>query len=179
VGRHANFQLRACLLSYRPRVIRRGLLVGLALALLVPAASIAAAPSGAKVPPFTLKLLQKRFGDQTYVPTRLPLRYRYARWQQRDGKLVLTFKERTSSDSFRFEVSKLAPCDGGGAFNRILQVDGNKVYYGGDKGDWIAWRCVVSPKTKISYVLRVLSRGKLPDVALAQVAASGKRFARP
>ena len=161
-------------------MIRKALLVGLALALVVPAASIAAAPTGAKVPPFTLRLLQKRFGDQAYAPTRLPMRYQYARWQQRDGKLVLTFKERTSADSFRFEVSKLAPgapCGGGGAFNRILQVDGNKVYYGGEKGYWIAWRCVVSPKTKTSYVLSVRSRGKLPDVALAQVAASGKRFA--
>ena len=161
-------------------MIRKALLGGLALALLAPAPSIAAAPAGAKVPPFTLKLLQKRFGDQTYMPTRLPMRYQYLRWQQMDGKLVLTFKERTSADSFRFEVSKLkpgAPCDGGGAFHRILQMDGNKVYYGGDKGYWIAWRCVVSPKTKTSYVLSVFSRGKLPDVALAQVAASGKRFA--
>ena len=160
-------------------MIRKALLGGLALALLAPAPSIAAAPAGAKVPPFTLKLLQKRFGDQTYMPTRLPIRYQYLRWQQMDGKLVLTFKERTSADSFRFEVSKLAPgapC-GGGAFNRILPVDGNKVYYGGEKGYWIAWRCVVSPRTKTSYVLSVRSRGKLPDVALAQVAASGKRFA--
>ena len=159
---------------------RKALLAGLVLALLVPAASVAAAPAGAKVPPFTLKLLQKRFGDQAYLPTRLPMRYQYVRWQQLDGKLVLTFKERTSADSFRFEVSKLKPgaaCDGGGAFNRILQMDGNKVYYGGDKGYWIAWRCVVSPRTKTTYALSVLSRGKLPDVALAQVAASGKRFA--
>jgi hypothetical protein len=163
-------------------VIRKALLTGLVLALLVPAVSTAAAPAGAKVPPFTLKLLQTRFGDQAYLPTRLPLRYQYLRSQQLDGKLVLTFKERTSADSFRFEVSKLQPgtaCDGGGAFNRILQMDGNKVYYGGDKGYWIAWRCVVSPKTKTSYVLSVLSRGKLPDVGLAQVAASGKRFAKP
>lgn len=163
-------------------MIRKALLIGLSLGLLLPAASTAAAPAGAKVPPFTLKLLQKRFGDQAYLPTRLPLRYQYLRWQQLDGKLVLTFKERTNADSFRFEVSKLepgAPCDGGGAFHKILQMDGNKVYYGGDKGYWIAWRCVVSPKTKTTYVLSVLSRGKLPDVALAQVAASGKRFARP
>jgi hypothetical protein len=163
-------------------VIRKALLVGLAFALVVPAASIAATPTGAKVPAFTLKLLQKRFGDQAYAPTRLPMRYQYLRWQQIDGKLVLTFKERTSADSFRFEVSKLepgSPCDGGGAFHKILQMDGNKIYYGGDKGYWIAWRCVVSPRTKTTYVLSVLSRGKLPDVALAQVAASGKRFATP
>ena len=150
------------------------------LALLVAAPVTAATPRGAQVPAFTLKLLQQRFGDQTYVPTRLPMRYAYQRWQRVDGKLVLTFKERTSRDSFRFEASLLPDgehCDGGGAFHKTLQMDGNKVYYGSERGDWKAWRCVVSPKTKRTYVLAVLSRGKLPDVALAGVDASARRFA--
>ena len=84
-----------------------------------------------------------------YVPTRIPIGYRYSRWQKVNDSLVLTFKERTSADTFRFEVSKLAPaapCDGGGAFHRIIQTDGNKIYYGGDKGYWKAWRCVVFPR---------------------------------
>ena len=164
-------------------MIRASLLAAASLILVVAAAPAIAAPSkGAQVPAFTLSLLQKRFGDQTYLPTRLPLRYQYLRWQRIDGKLVLTFKERTSADSFRFEVSKLepgAPCDGGGAFHRILQMDGNKVYYGGDKGYWKAWRCVVSPKTQTRYVLTVLSNGKLSDLDLARASASGKRFAKP
>ena len=57
-------------------------------------------------------------------------------------------------------------------------MDGNKVYYGGEGGEWIAWRCVTSPRTGARYVLSVRSAGPLPDVALARVAASGKRFAR-
>jgi hypothetical protein len=57
-------------------------------------------------------------------------------------------------------------------------MDGNKVYYGGERGEWIAWRCVASPWTGAPYVLSVHSRGPLPDVALARVAASGKRHAR-
>ena len=128
------------------------------------------------------EVLQNRFGDQTYVPTRVPTRYRYSRWQKVNDSLVLTFKERTSTDTFRFEVSKLAPtapCDGGGAFHRIIQTDGNEIYYGGDKGYWKAWRCVVSTKTNTRYVLTALSNGKLSDIALAQVSASGKRFAKP
>jgi hypothetical protein len=58
-------------------------------------------------------------------------------------------------------------------------MDGNKVYYGGWGGEWIAWRCVTSPKTHIGYLLSARSSGPLPDVALARVAASGKRFAAP
>ena len=69
-------------------------------------------------------------------------------------------------------------CDLGGAFHKTLQMDGNKVYYGGEAGEWIAWRCVTSPATKLTYVLSTHSRGPLPDVAIARVTASGKRFAR-
>ena len=158
-------------------MVRAILVAAASLTLVVAAASAIAAPSkGAQVPAFTLNLLQHRFGDQTYAPTRVPLGYRYFRWQKVNDGLVLTFKERTSTDSFRFEASRLAPaapCDGGGAFHRIIQTDGNKVFYGGDKGYWKAWRCVVSPKTQTSFVLTVLSNGKLSDIALAQISASG------
>ena len=65
-----------------------------------------------------------------------------------------------------------------GSFLRTIQMDGNKVYYRGEGGEWIAWRCVTSPRLHRRYVLSVHSRGPLPDVALARVAASGKRFAR-
>jgi len=163
-------------------VIRACLLAAASLTLVAAAPAIAAPSKGAQVPAFTLHLLQNRFGDQTYAPTRIPSGFRYSRWQKVNDSLVLTFKEPTSTDSFRFEVSKLAaaaPCDGGGAFHRIIQTDGNKIYYGGDKGYWKAWRCVVSPKTQTSYVLTVLSNGKLSDIALAQISASGKRFAKP
>ena len=68
-------------------------------------------------------------------------------------------------------------CDLQGSFHRTLQMDGNKVYYGGWGGEWIAWRCVTSPRTHTTYTLGVHSSGPLPDVALARVAASGKRFA--
>jgi hypothetical protein len=164
-------------------MIRARLLAAASLTLVVAATPALAAPSkGAQVPAFTLNLLQHRFGDQTYAPTRVPTGYGYSRWQKVNDSLVLTFKKPTSTDTFRFEVSKLAPaapCDGGGAFHRIIQTDGNKIYYGGDKGYWKAWRCVVSPKTSTRYVLSALSNGELSDIALAQVSASGKRFAKP
>ena len=151
----------------------------LAGAALVPAASFAA--RGAQVPTFTLHRIQANFGDSAYLPTRLPLGYAYERWQRVNSNLVVTFKQRRGNDRFTFQVERLpkgTACDLGGAFHRILQMDGNKVYYGGTGGEWIAWRCVTSPKTGVRYLLSVHSRGPLPDVALARVAASGKRFAR-
>ena len=155
----------------------------LVLCLLASAAPAAAAAPGAQVPGFTLHRLQARFGDMAYLPTRVPTHYRYERWRTVGGKLVIDFEDSRRDDRFSFQVEKLpaqTPCDLGGAFHRIIQMDGNKVYYGGWGGEWIAWRCVTSPTTHVRYLLGVHAgtSGTLPDVALARVAASGKRFAR-
>ncbi len=144
-------------------------------------AGAASAAPGAQVPPFSLKRIQAAAGDASYLPTRLPLGYRYERWQRPNGTLVVTFKHKNSADRFTFQVERLPQgmeCDLQGSFLRTLQMDGNKVYYRGEKGEWIAWRCVTSPKTHVRYMLGVYSGGPLPDVAIARVAASGKRFAR-
>jgi len=144
----------------------------------------AAAAPGAQVPAFSLKRIQANAGDAAYLPTRLPFGYRYERWQLpegKNGKLVVTFKHKQSADRFTFQAEHLPQgmaCDLQGSFHRTLQMDGNKVYYGGWGGEWIAWRCVTSPRTHAAYMLSVHSKGPLPDVALARVAASGKRFAR-
>jgi hypothetical protein len=141
----------------------------------------ALAAAGAQVPTFTLHRIQTNFGDAAYLPTRLPFGYTYDRWQRLDGHLSVTFRQKKGKDTFTFQVERLAKgaaCDGGGAFNRTLQMDGNKVYYRGEAGEWIAWRCLTSLRTKTTYMLSTHSRGPLPDVALARVTASGKRFAR-
>jgi hypothetical protein len=146
--------------------------------LLVTAAQ--AAP-GAQVPTFTLHRLQAAFGDATYLPTRLPFGYTYERWQRLNGHLAVVFRQKRGNDRFSFQVERLpkgTACDLGGAFHKTLQMDGNKVYYRGEAGEWIAWRCVTSQATNTAYVLSTHSRGPLPDVALARVSASGKRFAR-
>jgi hypothetical protein len=161
--------------------VRRHVTIAVAALCAALLAGPAAAALGAQVPAFSLKRIQAKAGDASYLPTRLPLGYRYERWQLPSGKLVVTFKHKTSADRFTFQVERLPQgmeCDLQGSFHRTLQMDGNKVYYGGWGGEWIARRCVTSPKTQKRYVLSVHSRGPLPDVALARVAASGKRFAR-
>ena len=92
---------------------------------------VAAAP-GAQVPAFSLKRIQAKAGDASYLPTRLPFGYRYERWQLPSGKLVVTFKHKNSADRFTFQVERLPQgmeCDLQGSFLRTLQMDGNKVYY--------------------------------------------------
>ena len=161
--------------------VRRIAPIGLTLLLSVLLAAPAVAAPGAQVPAFTLKRIQANAGDAAYLPTRLPLGYAYERWRPADGELVVTFRHRPSADRFTFQVRRLPQgmeCDLQGSFLRTLQLDGNKVYYRGEKGEWIAWRCVTSPRTHKRYLLEVHSAGPLPDVALARVAASGKRFAR-
>jgi hypothetical protein len=161
--------------------VRRLLRIGLPLLCAALLTAPALAVAGAQVPRFTLQRIQAKAGDAAYLPTRLPFGYAYERWRFDDGKLVVTFKHKRSSDRFTFQVRRLPQgmeCDLQGSFHRTLQMDGNKVFYGGENGEWIAWRCVASPKTHRRYLLEVHSSGPLPDVALARVAASGKRFAR-
>jgi hypothetical protein len=144
-------------------------------------ASVAQAATGPQVPRFTLHRIQAAFGDSAYLPTRLPFGYTYERWQRLNGHLAVVFRQKRGNDRFNFQVERLprgTACDLGGAFHKTLQMDGNKVYYGGEAGEWIAWRCVTSPATKTTYVLSTHSRGPLPDVALARVTASAKRVAR-
>jgi hypothetical protein len=161
--------------------VRRHVTIAVAALCAALLAGPAAAALGAQVPAFSLKRIQAKAGDASYLPTRLPLGYRYERWQLPSGKLVVTFKHKNSADRFTFQVERLpqgTACDLQGSFHRILQMDGNKVYYGGWGGEWIAWRCVTSPRTHKRYMLSVHSSGPLPDVALARVAGSGKRFAQ-
>jgi hypothetical protein len=144
-------------------------------------AGAAHAASGAQVPTFTLHRIQAAFGDSAYLPTRLPFGYTYERWQRLNGHLTVVFRQKRGPDRFNFQVERLpkgTACDLAGAFHKTLQMDGNKVYYGGWEGEWIAWRCLTSPQTRTTYMLSTHSRGPLPDVALARVTASGKRFAR-
>jgi hypothetical protein len=161
--------------------VQRFVSVALAVVCAAVLAAPAVAATGPQVPAFTLKRIQAKAGDAAYLPTRVPLGYRYERWRLADGKLVVTFTHKLSRDRFTFQVERLPKgmgCDLQGSFLRTLQMDGNKVYYRGEQGEWIAWRCVTSPKTHVQYLLSAHSSGPLPDVALGRVAASGKRFAR-
>ena len=145
----------------------RKLLVPLAAGLALAAAATAAAPP--LVPTFIQALVKKKAGSVAYVPTRGPFRYTYHSytWSPRTRMLTIRLVDRRYANRLAHTIAFTAEpfrgdCSAGN--QKSYQVDGNKTY--SDKG--VAWRCVNGVK--------LLAAGpNLPEVALAQVVASGKR----
>ena len=142
------------------------------------AASVSAAKPQPVVPPFIQKLVQVKAGTLSYVPTRVPFRYRYLRyrWDGVRRVLTITVADRRFPADGRHSVAftarrvggTLASC--GAGREKTLQMGGNKVYWDGET----AWRCVRGADGQL---VRITAAGpNLPDVALGRVAASGKRL---
>jgi hypothetical protein len=98
----------------------------------------------------------------------------------RGGILTVEFRDRVriragvwrwTSKIFRWQVRpyKGADCRAWGDAQKTLQMGGNKVYWAPS----VAWRCV-----KGHVLAAIDDSGRLPDVALGQVAASGLDVAR-
>ena len=180
-----KFHVRRRVARYRRHMIRASLLAVASLILVVAAAPAIAAPSkGAQVPAFTLNLLQNRFGDQTYVPTRLPIGYRYLALAegQRQSRAHLqgARRRRTPSASRSRSSPQRAPCDGGGAFHRIhpdgRQQDLLRRRQGLLEGLAV---CRFPEDTDAPTSSRSSRTARYSALALAQVSASGKRSAKP
>jgi hypothetical protein len=139
------------------------------LATLVLAAS-AQAVSKPLVPVFIQGLIKHRAGAQAYVPTRAPSGYTYLsyRWSPATRTLTVRVADRRYPNLAKHTVAFTAEpfrgnCSAGN--QKSYEVDGNKTY--SDAG--VAWRCLNGVK--------LLAAGpNLPEVALAQVVASGKRL---
>jgi hypothetical protein len=149
------------------------------LAALVAAACLSASASAAKpkpvVPTFIQQLVQAKAGALAYVPTRVPIGYRYAAYRWSGRVLTITLADRRfpvdGRHSIRFTAQRyrgsFASC--GDGREKTLQMAGNKVYWDGE----VAWRCIRGTNGRL---VRVAASGpNLPDVALGRVVASGKR----
>ena len=146
----------------------------LAVAAFLPA-SVSAAKPNPVVPPFIQKLVRAKAGGLAYVPTRVPFRYRYVRYDWKGRVLTIRIADRRfpldGRRSLAFTARRfggtLASC--GDGREKTLQMGGNKVYWDGEA----AWRCVRGPDGR---AVRLAASGpNLPDVALGRVVASGKR----
>ena len=136
------------------------------------AAAVLAAPAAGSaplVPPFIQGLVAKRAGASAYVPTRAPLRYAYASytWDRVRRALTIRLTDGRYTNRAAHTITFTARPFRGDCATRNekgFQVDGNRTY----SADGLAWRCLNGVK---------LSAGgpSLPEVALAQVAASAKR----
>jgi hypothetical protein len=148
-------------------------------------AAAAFTPAWSYVPAPLRATLAAKAGGPLFLPARTPLFYRYRSGASvRGGVLSVTFTNRVrvrkglwrwTKQSFTWQVSPLpsgVACADWGPAQKTLQVDRNKVYWAaaGDGGK--AWRCVTDRRGR-KRVLVASDTGRLPDVALAIVAASG------
>ena len=129
------------------------------------------------VPPVVQALVARKAGGLAYVPTRLPLRYRYRsyRWDPAARTLTLRFGDERFPPSARhtlvFTVEPygrpLARCGDGRL--KTLQMGGNRVYWDGS----VAWRCRRGADGRT--VRMSATHPTFPEFALGRVVASGKR----
>ena len=106
---------------------------------------------------------------QAYVPTRAPLRYRYASYGWDGARRTLTIRltdKRYANRAAHTIAFTARPFRGDCAAGneKGFQVDGNRTY----SSATLAWRCLNGVKLSAA-------GPNLPEVALAQVVASAKR----
>jgi hypothetical protein len=133
------------------------------------------------VPAPVQRLVRAKAGALAYVPTRAPAGYRYLSYGWDAGERQLTIRlhdrhyaaanaNRTVEFTAQRFAAPLTACGNGKV--ETIQYDGNKVYWDGTA----AWRCLRSATGNV----RLAAAGpNLPDVALAQIVASGKRLPPP
>jgi hypothetical protein len=153
-------------------------------------AAAGSTPAWSYVPAPVRAQLAAREGGSLYLPARTPLFYRYRSGAAvESGVLVVPFTNRVrvragvwrwTKQTFLWQVRRLAvgdDCTAWATPERTLQVDGNKVYWASALDGGTAWRCVTDSRGR-TFVLTASEGGKLPDVALAIVVASGLDVSR-
>src|SRR3954447_2385704 len=141
------------------------------IALLAAAATTVAAPAAAAaplVPPFIQRLVANRAGTTAYVPTRAPLRYEYASyaWDAARRSLTIRLVDKRFANRAAHTIAftaRLFRGDCAAGNEKGFQVDGNRTY----SSTGLAWRCLNGVKLSAA-------GPNLPEVALAQVVASGR-----
>jgi hypothetical protein len=150
--------------------------------LLAVAAAATSTPAWSHVPAPLRASLARQEGGTLYLPARTPSFYRYRSGAAvRAGVLSVTFTDRVrvrqgkwrwTGKRFVWQVRPLAAaadCRSFGKAQKTFQVDGNKVFWSPNQ----AWRCVTDRRGRRHALVAWGGSGRLPDVALAIVAASG------
>jgi hypothetical protein len=154
-------------------------LVVLSIALALGAVPAASAGPSPLVPPFIASLVKAKAGPLAYAPTRSPFGYRYLSYTWNPKAKILNIRlhdkhykpgnaRHTATFTAEWFAGSLASCADGK--QKTIQYDGNQVYW--DAG--VAWRCVRGAGGR--NVKLLAASPTLPDVALAQIVASGKRL---
>jgi len=156
--------------------MRRPALASLAVlvAVLVTCPGTPSASAAPVVPTFVQGLVKARAGDLAYVPTRVPLHYRYRSLRVASEAKRVTYvfaRARPAAGQPPFAVTiapyrgRLAAC--GDGQQRTLQLGGNKVYWNGIA----AWRCLAPPRAAS---VRVTVTGNADPARFASKLAYGR-----
>lgn len=147
-----------------------------ALVPVVAALAVTFTPAWSYVPASLRASLAKQEGGTLYLPARSVDFYRYRSGASvHGGILTVQFRDRVrihaglwkwTSKTFAWQVRPYegSDCRAWGNAQKTLQMGGNKVYWAPN----VAWRCV-----KGHVLAAIDDSGRLPDVALGRIAASG------
>jgi hypothetical protein len=158
---------------------------------IIGAAAAASTPAWSYLPATLRARLSAELGGPLFLPARTPLFYRYRSGATvHAGTLSVKFTNRVrvrkglwrwTKQSFSWQVVPLpkgVACTEWGSAQKTLQVDGNTVYWAAlHAGGGKAWRCATDRLGR-TRVLAASDTGRLPDVALAIVAAGGLDVSR-
>ncbi len=111
-----------------------------------------------------------------YVPTRIAIGFRYARWESLPGAVRIRFRNKAG-----WEITFVAmPLKGScaAAREKTYQLDGNRVFWAHTETEQHAWRCVARPGGGLVRLLAATTRpaDRFAAVGLGIVVASGKRI---
>ena len=138
--------------------------------------ALAFTPAWSYVPAPVRTTLAHELGGTLYLPARSVDFYRYRSGASvRGGILTVEFRDRVriraglwkwTNKTYTWQVRKFAgtDCRAWGNSQKTLQMGGNKVYWAPN----VAWRCVNG-----RVLAAIDGSGRLPDVALGRVVASG------
>ena len=155
--------------AYRSGHVTRRLCFLIAVA--AAAGTTAAAAATPVVPVFTQHQITKAAPAVAYVPARLTIGWRYARWTHRRGVLRIFFTNKTG-DGITFVAAPFKG-DCAAAKEKTFQLAGVRVWWSHTTAEQRAWRCVNDVKLVAT---TALVTDRFADVGLGRIAASGHRL---
>lgn len=137
-----------------------------------------AAAATPPVPVLVQQAIVRRTPQLAYVPTRIPIGYRYLkwRWSQDAGALRVWFRNKGGKEIVFTSTWQYGACAAGK--EKTFQLAGNKVYWSNQTGEQQAWRCA-RPTTDAGVKIQLTTSTAQPptrfaDVGLGRVTASAR-----
>lgn len=148
------------------------LIVGLAAA----GPAFSATPSTPPVPPVAQARIHAKAPTLAYVPTRIPIGFRYRRWSYEQGAVRIWFRNKTGWEIVFVAVANRGDCRAGR--EKTFQLAGNKIFWAQTANEQQAWRCLVGRSGRQIRLVAatVQPPNKFADVGLGSIVTSARRI---